>query len=149
MPGSNCRTGAYHAILLRLSSGNRRSSAKIRGQEFSIATGYCATTGKAAPEKMPDVILYHANGNWLILVDAVPLHGFINPRRRAELQSIFTNSKAGLVFVTAFLDKRTLQNMQVIFPGKPKSELLIRLRISFTLMESDSLAPIQNRGFVR
>ncbi len=57
--------------------------------------------------KMPDVILYHKKVNWLVLVEAVTSHGPINPKRRAELRTIFAGSKAGLVFVTAFLDKKT------------------------------------------
>ncbi len=57
--------------------------------------------------KMPDVILHYTKANWLVLVEAVTSHGPINPKRRAELRTIFSGSKAGLVFVTAFLDKRT------------------------------------------
>jgi hypothetical protein len=56
---------------------------------------------------MPDVILYHTKLNRLIFVDAVPLPGPINEKRRAELRGASANSKAGLVFVTAFLDMRT------------------------------------------
>jgi adenine-specific DNA-methyltransferase len=57
--------------------------------------------------KMPDVILHHTTVNWLVLVEAVTSHGPINPKRRAELRTIFADSTAGLVFVTAFLDKKT------------------------------------------
>ncbi|HEV2964799.1 MAG TPA: BsuBI/PstI family type II restriction endonuclease [Candidatus Angelobacter sp.] len=57
--------------------------------------------------KMPDVILHYTKAGWLVLVEAVTSHGPINPKRRAELRTIFAGSKAGLVFVTAFLDKKT------------------------------------------
>lgn len=57
--------------------------------------------------KMPDVILHYTKANWLVLVEAVSSHGPINPKRRAELRAIFAGSNAGLVFVTAFLDRRT------------------------------------------
>ncbi|HEV3038063.1 MAG TPA: BsuBI/PstI family type II restriction endonuclease [Candidatus Angelobacter sp.] len=57
--------------------------------------------------KMPDVILHYTKASWLVLVEAVTSHGPINPKRRAELRTIFADSKAGLVFVTAFLDKKT------------------------------------------
>jgi adenine-specific DNA-methyltransferase len=58
--------------------------------------------------KMPDVILHHTAKNWLVLVEAVTSHGPVNPKRRAELKRLFENSNAGLVFVTAFLDRRAM-----------------------------------------
>jgi adenine-specific DNA-methyltransferase len=58
--------------------------------------------------KMPDVVVYHAERNWLVLVEAVTSHGPVNPKRRGELKDLFEGSKAGLVYVTAFLDRRTL-----------------------------------------
>jgi adenine-specific DNA-methyltransferase len=56
--------------------------------------------------KIPDVILHYRERNWLVLVEAVTSHGPINPKRRAELRTVFAGSTAGLVFVTAFLDKK-------------------------------------------
>ena len=56
--------------------------------------------------KMPDVIIHFTKVNWLVLVEAVTSHGPISPKRRAELRTIFAKSTAGLVFVTAFMDKR-------------------------------------------
>lgn len=58
--------------------------------------------------KMPDVVLYIKEKNWLVLIEAVTSHGPVNPKRRAELMRLFKESKAGLVFVTAFLDRRTM-----------------------------------------
>jgi hypothetical protein len=58
---------------------------------------------------MPDVVLHYARVNWLVLVDAVPSHGPISPQRRAELRTIFAGSTAGLVFVSAFLDKKAFK----------------------------------------
>lgn len=52
--------------------------------------------------KMPDVVLYWPENNWLILVESVTSHGPVNPKRHAELERLFQNSTAGLVFVTAF-----------------------------------------------
>jgi hypothetical protein len=54
--------------------------------------------------KMPDVIIYDEKRNWLLLIEAVTSHGRVNPKRRKELKLLFKGSKAGLVFVTAFLD---------------------------------------------
>ncbi len=58
--------------------------------------------------KMPDVVVYIEKKNWLVLVEAVTSHGPINPKRRNELTTLFGGSKVGLVFVTAFLDRRTM-----------------------------------------
>lgn len=58
--------------------------------------------------KMPDVVVYYGAKDWLVLIEAVTSHGPVNPKRRAELQVLFTGSKAGLVFVTAFIDRRTM-----------------------------------------
>lgn len=58
--------------------------------------------------KMPDVILYYKKKNWLILVEVVTSHGPIDAKRKKELESLFVNSTAGLVFVTAFPDRSTM-----------------------------------------
>ena len=58
--------------------------------------------------KMPDVIILVEQKNWLVLVEAVTSHGPVNPKRRNELKHLFRNSKAGLVFVTAFLDRKSM-----------------------------------------
>lgn len=58
--------------------------------------------------KMPDVVVYHSKKIWLLLVEAVTSHGPVNPKRRAELKDLFSGSSAGLVFVTAFLDRHAM-----------------------------------------
>ena len=58
--------------------------------------------------KMPDVIVYMEQKNWLVLIEAVTSHGPVNPKRRAELKVLFKDSRAGLVFVTAFLDRQAM-----------------------------------------
>jgi len=58
--------------------------------------------------KMPDVVVYYTEKNWLVLIEAVTSHGPVNPKRRQELEKLFGGSQAGLVYVTAFLDRRTL-----------------------------------------
>ncbi len=58
--------------------------------------------------KMPDVIIYHAAKNWLVLVEAVTSHGPIDPKRKGELEILFREAKAGVVFVTAFLSREAL-----------------------------------------
>ncbi len=55
--------------------------------------------------KMPDVVVYHAEKQWLVLIEAVTSHGPVDGKRRDELKRLFTDCEAGLVFVTAFLDR--------------------------------------------
>jgi hypothetical protein len=58
--------------------------------------------------KMPDVVVYVEKKNWLVLIEAVTSHGPVNPKRRGELKLLFKDCKAGLVFVTAFLDRHAM-----------------------------------------
>ncbi len=59
--------------------------------------------------KIPDIILYDETNNWLVLIEAVTSHGPITPMRQEELKRIFGQSHAGLVFVTAFLDRKAMK----------------------------------------
>lgn len=58
--------------------------------------------------KFPDVILYYREMNWLFLIEAVTSHGPVDSKRHVELSGLFANSTAGLVFVTAFPDRRMM-----------------------------------------
>lgn len=52
--------------------------------------------------KMPDVVLYCPERTWLLLVESVTSHGPVDGKRHEELARLFSKSKAGLVYVTAF-----------------------------------------------
>lgn len=52
--------------------------------------------------KMPDVVLYYPEREWLLLAESVTSHGPVNGKRHEELARLFAKSKAGLVYVTAF-----------------------------------------------
>ncbi|WP_020404863.1 BsuBI/PstI family type II restriction endonuclease [Gracilimonas tropica] len=58
--------------------------------------------------KFPDVVLHFKKKNWLLLCEAVTSHGPVNPKRLSELKKLFADSKAGIVYVTAFPDKKTM-----------------------------------------
>jgi len=58
--------------------------------------------------KMPDVVLYVRERNWLLLVESVTSHGPVDGKRHAELARLFAGSKAGLIYVTAFPDRATM-----------------------------------------
>lgn len=57
--------------------------------------------------KMPDVVIYYPERNWLILAEAVTSHGPVDAKRHQELQAMFRDCKAGLVFVSAFPNRKT------------------------------------------
>jgi len=59
--------------------------------------------------KIPDVIVHCRTKNWLLLIEAVTSAGPVDGKRRKELKDLFAGCKAGLVFVTAFETRRTMQ----------------------------------------
>lgn len=58
-------------------------------------------------DKMPDVVLYRSDKNWLYFVEAVTSVGPMSPQRIIEIQDMTKNVKAGKIFVTAFPDRDT------------------------------------------
>ncbi len=52
--------------------------------------------------KMPDVVLFCPDENWLLLVESVTSHGPVDAKRHAELAELFARASAGLVYITAF-----------------------------------------------
>lgn len=59
--------------------------------------------------KMPDVIIHDLKRDWLILIEAVTSHGPVNLLRHNQLKDLFESSTAGLVFVTAFIDRQAMR----------------------------------------
>lgn len=57
--------------------------------------------------KLPDVVLFDTNRNWLILIESVTSHGPVDSKRHAELSALFRKCTAGLVYVSAFPNKKT------------------------------------------
>lgn len=55
--------------------------------------------------KIPDVVMYDRERNWLVLVEAVASGGPVDSGRHVELAELFQQSTAGLVYVTAFPDR--------------------------------------------
>jgi len=62
-----------------------------------------------AAAKMPDVVVHDTERNWLLLIEAVTSAGPVDGKRRKELKALFCRSSAGLVFVSAFETRRTMQ----------------------------------------
>ncbi|MBB5619547.1 adenine-specific DNA-methyltransferase [Pedobacter cryoconitis] len=59
--------------------------------------------------KMPDVVLYWKEKNWLFLIESVTSHGPVDGKRHGELKTLFSTSSAGLVYVTAFPSRSRLK----------------------------------------
>lgn len=58
--------------------------------------------------KMPDVVLHYTPKNWLLLVESVTSHGPVDGKRHVELSSLFAESTAGLVYITAFPNRAVM-----------------------------------------
>ncbi|MES2740135.1 MAG: BsuBI/PstI family type II restriction endonuclease [Pseudomonadota bacterium] len=65
--------------------------------------------------KMPDVVLYMREKNWLLLIESVTSHGPVDAKRYGELRSLFDKCTAGLVYVSAFPSRKVfLKYLEVI-----------------------------------
>jgi type II restriction enzyme len=56
-------------------------------------------------DELPDIIAYSKKNNWLYLIEAVYSSGPMDEIRVLELKKMLKNSKAELIFVTAFLTR--------------------------------------------
>lgn len=56
-------------------------------------------------DKLPDIVIYQAEKNWLYLIEAVTSHGPVNPKRHAEIEAILSSCPADRIYVTAFLSR--------------------------------------------
>lgn len=56
--------------------------------------------------KMPDVVIYLRDKNWLLLIESVTSHGPVDSKRHGELATLFKKCSAGLVYVSAFPNKK-------------------------------------------
>lgn len=54
--------------------------------------------------KLPDVVIYMPEKNWLLLIEAVTASGPVSPGRRHDLEKLLAQCSADRVYVTAFLD---------------------------------------------
>jgi hypothetical protein len=58
-------------------------------------------------DKMPDVVLYCEEKNWIYFVESVTSVGPMDPKRILEITEMTKNVSAGKIFVTAFPDRKT------------------------------------------
>lgn len=60
-------------------------------------------------DKMPDVVLYLEEKNWLYFIEAVTSVGPMEPKRIKEIEDMTVGVTAGKIYVTAFLDFKTFK----------------------------------------
>ncbi|MCA1442683.1 hypothetical protein I6F07_21160 [Ensifer sp. IC4062] len=58
--------------------------------------------------KLPDVVIYYPEKDWLLLIESVTSHGPVDGKRHGELAKLFASAKPGLVYVTAFPTRRLM-----------------------------------------
>ena len=58
-------------------------------------------------DKMPDVVLYREDKNWIYFIESVTSVGPMDPKRILEITDMTKDVTAGKIFVTAFLDFKT------------------------------------------
>ena len=62
-------------------------------------------------DKLPDVVLYDAENEWLYFIEAVTSHGPVSPKRLVELRTLMLkDANVGPVFVSAFPDFSTFKS---------------------------------------
>jgi hypothetical protein len=87
--------------------GDTASSRKEGGKLMFLEAEYLESLGvpPMSHDKLPDVVVYDEDREWLFLIEAVTSHGPISPKRWVELEEAFKDCKVGLVYVTAFPDR--------------------------------------------
>lgn len=58
-------------------------------------------------DKMPDVVLYRKEKDWIYFIESVTSVGPMDPKRILEIENMTKNVTAGKIYVTAFLDFKT------------------------------------------
>ena len=58
-------------------------------------------------DKMPDVVLYREDVDWIYFIESVTSVGPMEPKRILEIQEMTKAVKSGKIFITAFLDFKT------------------------------------------
>ena len=60
-------------------------------------------------DKMPDIVLYRADKDWLYFIEAVTSVGPIDTKRIIEIEAMTKSVKSGKIYVTAFLNMKTFK----------------------------------------
>lgn len=83
--------------------GDTEDKDLIKNREYLESIGIVITDH----DKLPDVILFVKDKNWLYFIEAVTSVGPISVKRIQEIESMSTECTAGKIYVTAFPDRKT------------------------------------------
>lgn len=61
-------------------------------------------------DKMPDVVLYREDKDWIYFIESVTSVGPMDPKRIVEISQMTGNVVSGKIYVTAFLDFKTYKH---------------------------------------
>lgn len=60
-------------------------------------------------DKMPDIVLYLEDKNWLYFIESITSVGPMDPKRIIEIEAMTKNVNAGKIYISAFLDFATFK----------------------------------------
>lgn len=60
-------------------------------------------------DKMPDVVLYREDKNWIYFIESITSVGPMDPKRIVEIEAMTKNVIAGKIYISAFLDFSTFK----------------------------------------
>lgn len=75
----------------------------VKNEEMLTELGFEITLH----DKMPDVILYKEDKNWIYFIESITSVGPMDPKRIVEIEAMTKDVKAGKIFISAFLDFAT------------------------------------------
>lgn len=77
----------------------------VKNEEKLAALGFEITLH----DKMPDVVLYREDKNWVYFIEAVTSVGPMSPKRILEIKEMTQNTTCGKIYVTAFPNTKTFK----------------------------------------
>jgi len=86
--------------------GDTTEKALFKNTELLGKLGFTITLH----DKMPDVVLYNSQKNWLYFIEAVTSVGPIDAKRVIEIETMAKNVSAGKIYITAFPDFKTFRS---------------------------------------
>ena len=60
-------------------------------------------------DKMPDVVLYREDKNWIYFIESITSVGPMDPKRIVEIEAMTKDVTAGKIYISAFLDFSTFK----------------------------------------
>lgn len=65
-------------------------------------------------DKMPDVVLYCEDNDWIYFIEAVTSVGAMEPKRIKEIEEMTSNANSGKIYITAFPDFKTFKKFSEV-----------------------------------